>query len=417
MSLFDLILDFVRDRRANVALSFGILMPVMVAVGGLAVDNALWDAQKTKLQDIADAAALAGAGAFNDGRYSTSTQRQDAALALAKASVAAKLPELVPDIAVDTVARTVAVSLEQQGIVGFAGIFGIERVDIATVGRALADRGAGSACVLALDTGATVGVGFSGSAAFKAVGCVVWANTTSRKAVTVAGSASVEATQLCGNGGVFVSGANATIVGARTENCGVLPDPLANWSPPVPSGCTANNTKISSSADVVLWPGIYCGGLQASSNGRITLMPGEYHVKNGELKLTGGTTVVGEDVGIYLTGSKSTADISGQAGVRLVARKVGDLRGKVLAAERGQAGNLVSRITGGSTADIVGTVYLPAQAFALSGNSAVTVSPLQQVIAATVDLSGTTSMTMQADFDRAEMPKVTSLLPTVRIDR
>ena len=52
-----------RDRAqdGNVALAFGLLLPVLLAAGGAAIDIALYSSARSSLQEIADAAAIAGA--------------------------------------------------------------------------------------------------------------------------------------------------------------------------------------------------------------------------------------------------------------------------------------------------------------------------------------------------------------------
>ena len=127
------------------------------------------------------------------------------------------------------------------------------------------------------------------------------------------------------------------------------------------------------------------------------------------------TVAIGDDVGIYLHGTGAAAEISGQQKVRLRARAVGDLRGKAIASDRRATGNPASKI-GGGTLDLAGTVYLPGHALTVAGNSPGSAN-VAQVIADTIELSGTTSIALKADFDAAGYPKVVSMIPAVRLSK
>ncbi|MEJ1160372.1 TadE/TadG family type IV pilus assembly protein [Prosthecomicrobium sp. N25] len=412
MTLSGLIRDFLRDRRGNVAMTFGLLMPMVIGLAGIAIDKAVWESQRQRLQNASDAASLAAAAVFNDSRYTTTSARVEAATAAAKAVIAATEPNLVPTIAVDSAAKGVSVSLADKGIIGFAGLLGITNVDLGAASGAKADSSKGKICILALDPGGNPGILFSGDATFTAKGCAVWSNSGTKRSVVFQGSSVSDFDLLCSAGEVVVNGAKT--VSVPGQYCQPLADPLSSYTPSVPTTCDKTNFKVSSNTDVTLAPGLYCGGIDVTSKANVTLQPGRYFIKNGDLKITATGNVTGEGVAMHLVG-KATADVSGQKVVRLTAMNYGDMAGKVLSGDRGQTGNLVSKITGGSALDLMGTIYLPSNQLVFTGNAAVTVSPLNQLIANTIQVNGTTKVTFFADFVTAKLPEIVAYLPSVRL--
>lgn len=402
-------------RDGNVAMSFAIMMPITVAMAGMLVDSSVWEAQKASLQGLTDRAALAGAVVLNDSNYATTAKRNAAAIQAATDQIFASRPDLTPKIQMGPDNRSLTVALTETGIVSFGGVFGIERVDLGASSLAVADFSAGAACLLALNEQSNVtGITFGGSATFTAPGCIVWSNAPSRRSIVVQGSATVNAERMCAAGQVETNGSSASITGSRGGGCGKVTDPFLSWSPSPPSGCDANRLRITSHDDVTLWPGTYCNGLDVSSQGTVTLMPGDYWVKNGTMKLTAGGSVIGTDVGVYLYGSGSTIDVSGQQTVRLKARTVGDLKGKIVASDRRMTGNLASRITGGAALDLTGSIYLPNQNLTFAGNTVAALT-VKQVIADTIDVTGTTTVGFKTDFEAAGYPRIVALVPTVRL--
>lgn len=404
-----------RREDGNVAMTFAIMMPITVAMAGMLVDSSVWEAQKASLQGLTDRAALAGAVVLNDTNYATTASRNAAAIQAATDQIFASRPDLTPKIQTGSDNRSVTVALADTGVVSFGGVFGIERIELGASSLAVADYSAGSACLLALTEQSNVtGITFGGSATFTAPGCIVWSNSPSRRSIVVQGSAIVNAERMCAAGQVEINGSSASITGSRGGGCGKVSDPLSSWSPSPPSGCDANKLRITSQNDVTLWPGTYCNGLDVSSQGTVTLMPGEYWVKNGTMKLTAGGSVIGADIGVYLYGSGSTIDVSGQQTVRLKARTVGDLKGKIVASDRRMTGNLASRITGGAALDLTGSIYLPSQNLTFAGNSVAALT-VKQVIADTIDVTGTTTVGFKTDFEAANYPRIVALVPTVRL--
>jgi Flp pilus assembly protein TadG/uncharacterized protein YegL len=79
----------IRDRRGNFGMMTAILLPVMLALGGVAIDLTNMVMTKGELQDATDAAALAAASALaNDNK--TATEAKEIAMRFLKAQISSK---------------------------------------------------------------------------------------------------------------------------------------------------------------------------------------------------------------------------------------------------------------------------------------------------------------------------------------
>jgi Flp pilus assembly protein TadG len=390
-----------RDEKGQAVMAFGLAMPIVLSAVGLSVDYSTWFNQKDKLQAVADAAAVAAARELiGSGSITTKSLT---AKSVALAYVDANIPGKTRGVEIDPTRLKVKVSIQDKGRTTFSELFGITDVNLRANGTAsVGTDDDARACVLALDPDAKAGVTITGSAKFRMKECLIWSNATSTQSITVGGTATVEVSRMCSAGKTVFNGSANTVTGTYQEDCDQMADPLEAWAGPASSKPCIKNYSVVSGGDVTLSPGTYCGGLSVSAKGRIILTQGIYVIDGGPLKLTANSTITGTDVGIYLTGSKADAQISGQSTVSLEAPDTGLMKGIVLASDRNQTGNLATKITGGATVDLVGTVYLPAQAFEWAGNSKTSdPSSITQVIAKTVGLYGTTDIVYETDFEAA----------------
>lgn len=105
----------------------------------------------------------------------------------------------------------------------------------------------------------------------------------------------------------MASGPAGQTYGGGTEspavmfNAPVLPDPLAYIASPSFSSCTPGLTSQNYTDTRFIWPGTYCGGLKITgSSANVTMLPGLYIITGG-VNISGGATVTGTGVTMYLT--------------------------------------------------------------------------------------------------------------------
>ena len=390
-----------RDRRGAIIPAVGVVFPLLLGATGLAVDASNWVRQRDSLQGIADAAAVAAVIEY--GSISSTAESARAAEAIAREFGAANGGQREISITASATANLVEVVVREPALLAFAPLFGIQPFQIEAESQATMTPQPRRTCVLALDQTAKTGLTITGTAGFTATGCTLWSNAVSDQSIVIGGSAQVRAAHICASGRTVVNGTSASIAGSRRDRCAIMPDPLAAWAGPTPNRpCTARNLSINSLADVVLSPGTYCGGIRVSAKGSVTLQPGVYIMDGGPMTITADREITGNGVGIYLSGHNATLDITGQSTVSLAAAAYGPMDGIVVASDRSQSKALSARIAGGATVDLVGTVYLPTQTLVWRGNSQ-SGNPrrITQIVAAEVDIAGTTSISYEADFAAA----------------
>ncbi len=108
---------FARGDSGGVIVIFALTVPAALGLVGMSVDYGSWLKQKTKMQGVADAAALAAAKVYSDTQDSNAAQSQATstvnALGLSGASTTAALV---------TGGGGYQVTLQKQGVKYFSGI-------------------------------------------------------------------------------------------------------------------------------------------------------------------------------------------------------------------------------------------------------------------------------------------------------
>jgi Flp pilus assembly protein TadG len=404
---------FIRDKGGNAVIVFSLAAPVTVGGAGLAVDYSMWSRQKAALQATADSAALAAS--FELAKIGTSAEMLANAEAAAKGFAEHNSSERSVDVVVDVSAHTAKVTLAEPAIVNFGRLFSIEPFLISASSEAQVDEGSGErACILALDETAKTGVTITGTALFDAQDCRVHSNALGSQSMVFGGSATIRAKSMTASGTAVTNGSSVTVDSTIASGVPRINDPLdpepdnpsVNWKGPTPGPCTKRNLKINVDGDYALPSGTYCSGASITAKGSVTLS-GQYVFTDGPVKITADGSVTGMNVSLFLTGSRTTLDISGQADVKLSAPNLGTMDGIVLASDPAQTGtNLQTRITVGASVDLSGTIYLPNQDFVWRGNTRVNRSVITQVIARTVDIAGTTEIIYEADAPAMDYPEV-----------
>ena len=395
---------FFTDRRGNIALIAALMTPVLLGVGGIGVDYARLYQLKTRLQDSADASALAAireatlsnfeTGNINEAavQYAESAFFQsgdgDAASGLLK--VEAKLDKTTSSLKVD---------LAYEWAPMFAQLFDAQ----VTPTRASATAriaGAGLTCVLGLMPAQAglltpkASVHLENKANLQAEGCGVFSNSTDKYALRVDTGSIMAAQTICSAGGVMKA-TNASISPAPITDCPKVQDPLLNRPAPFVGACEFNNLVVSSSAK--LKPGVYCGGLQIRNGAKATLGEGIYVIKDGPLFVSEKASLVAPAAGFFLTGKGSLIDFQPDSTIDLSAMQSGDLAGLLFFEDRNTpytfnfnvmslslsltpgipfakalpADLRIHRITSNNARNLLGTLYLPNSIMMIDANAKV----------------------------------------------
>jgi Flp pilus assembly protein TadG len=383
------------------------LIPVLGLIGA-AVDYTRVSNVRTSLQVSLDAALLAGA---QDG----STNWTNVAVNSFNANVQASGASIATPTFSTTANRAYTGSVSATVPITIARLLGIPSVNVGVQGTATAKSSSGNYyCVMALNQTAQAALQLTGNASIQitAPKCVVQVNSKDLSAVTLNGNTTISTQGNCFVGGLQKVG-NSTISPAPYA-CKSIPDPFANYPRPVVGPCDYTNYQLSGNNSVTLQPGVYCGGMNFSSNVTVTFAPGLYVIKDGAMTETGGS-FTGNGVTFFLTGSGASLQMSGQANWHIVAPTAGSngMPGFAIFLDpRGPSGIPAnsSRLSGQAQLYFEGVVYLPGQAVSVTGNGqAYAPSPYTSYIADTLSFVGNAELIINNNTSLTSVPIPTAL--------
>ncbi len=348
-------IDLLRDRAANVAVVFSIAVPVLLIVGGGAIDYGRSLTSRASLQAMADGAALAGVQSLrvSNGNAPAVTQAVSAYVAAqagANASNIAISTNLLTNNTVVAVQLTQTVPTLVANAVGFGPMTVIARAQASNSGNPL------PVCAIGLDPtqSGTISVNI---AKIRASGCQILSESTAANSVSITNGATVNAGRLCSSGGATSDGSSSFSPAAQT-NCAALSDPLAALAAPNVGSCAYNNLSVSSGTQSLL-PGVYCGGLTINGDANVTLMAGTYIMTGGPLTISDGANVQGTDVTVYLASNDATLNIANNTTLSLAAPAVGPMAGILIFENRAATLYRNHYLESGNAANMLGTIYIP----------------------------------------------------------
>lgn len=396
--------SLLRDQRGNVAVIFGLCLPVLGLGMGIAVDFSNGTRQQADLQTAADAAALAGARklGISEGKEA---DRETAATATAKQFLASSAgavldPEVVSSL--DEGSVTVRVSVETPQY--FGALIGRETQSISAAAKATFIVDEITGCMIALSSTAPVGIRLEGSPDLSATQCGIWSNSATATSISTQGSGKAKAYEICAVGSL--SGRTRGLTPVPETGCDPSPDPFAGRLPAPPTDCRYTNFVATNGKP--LEPGTYCGGINVANNS-VTFNPGLYVLVDGPLQINGSGSVNGAEVSILLTGAGANLHLQGSPSLTLTAMKTGAMAGIALAmADDGRAKTAV--LWGSPDVNVTGSMYLPSTHLRLEGSPSLTLSGAHDKLAAhSFSLIGSPELRIEADdrnneaFDLAKL--------------
>jgi hypothetical protein len=271
-----------------------------------------------------------------------------------------------------------------------------------TVARGLmiTNSGAGIIC---LDPTAPSSLGVTGDGSIIVKSGPIIVDSNNAKAVTLTGNGGVTTAELdiTGRNPGYNTTGNGQITTAPTSNninTGQLrtPDPLATLPAPDPTTMPVQSTSslhITESTPVVLQPGVYKGGIQITSGGSVTLMPGIYYLEGGGFAAAGTGSLTGAGVMLYNApvGTDDTISLSGNGTMNLTPPTSGTYQGMAIFQARSPA-NVPISLTGNGGAILLGTVYAPTSPVTVTANASATIG--SQFICDTLTATGGANVTV-----------------------
>lgn len=395
----------------------GIIMALMtpVIIGGLAFGAEVggWELTKRQVQNAADTAAFAAGTQVRSG--ATYAMAKAAAEAVATASgyeggTSGLTLESPPSTAPNTATGVnpngnnsyVYVTLTQTGQRNFTKFFASNNtVTFKSAAIAHIENGR-KACVLALHPSTSGAIATGGSTSVNLTGCDIAANSISSSAITATGNGSSVTTDcISAVGNVSVNSTYHMSCPSPIANAPKTADPYAGISAPTSCNYNGNANNFTQSGNPSTPAGsgaVRCYSSAAGSwnfNRSINLTSNVVYVLENtsaaqvaNLSLTGGRTITGTNVTLYLKG-RWDVKLNGNSTINITAQTTGTYSGLALVGDRNSEVNM--DLTGNNGAFIVGAVYSPNAASDIKytgSNTAYSSGQCTQVIGGTVTFWG-----------------------------
>jgi len=410
-----------RDDAGNVTVTFALMIPVIMGAAGLGVDYMRAASAQTRMQAIADAAAISSARELQMAKSDP-----DKIAAIATSYVVSQLPDVTVQTRVDAEALTVQVTLEKELSLTVAAA--VWRGDIHLRAAATAKMTSGlPLCLVGLDTATAGTIKLEDNALLTAPACLVYSDSKSPQGLMSLSDAVLRAGFICSAGGK-VKTKDTNYSPAPQTDCPVIPDPLAARQPPAIGACSFTNQVVDGGV-ATLQPGVYCGGLQITNGAKVTFAPGIFVIKDGSLLVNRDAEITGSNVALFMSGAGSNLIFEEKTTVNLTAPKDGPLTGILIFDDPSGAAAPMDKknyksyakqgksprehlILSNNARTLLGTIYMPQGRLIIDADkpiadrSAYTVLVVQQL-----DLYSGPNLILNTDYSASDIPVPQGLGP------
>ncbi|MBI4499342.1 MAG: hypothetical protein HY689_15760 [Chloroflexi bacterium] len=357
-----------------------LVMVVLLAMIGLAIDTGLLFIHRRQVQAAADAAARAALVHLYPAARNE-TKAQQVALDYAgqnglthngdDITVAVSIPPQAGPRAGDP--DYVEVTVTRRFPTVFLTIISHDWAEVSARAVAGVQPEASDIAFLALSPTACYAVRLSADAQLTVNGGRFVVNSSCSEALRVDNTAALTASSIEVVGG-YRKDSGATISPTPQTGADAVPDPLQNLAAPAFAGLTVRSGSATnprtlelSSGTTTLSPGIYYGGLRIQGTATVTFQPGTYILAGGGLEVRDTATVTGNGVFLYNTRDPASPsgdgafrrikmDVESPGKVALSAPTSGDYAGVVIFQDRANTERFEIE---GALNTLAGTIYLP----------------------------------------------------------
>lgn len=395
-----------RSRDGGFVVKFALALPVLLGLTGSAIDYVSILHLKGRLQAAADAASRAAAQEFtlidiskNDvtalasaivnRTMNTNSGPSSDGQSIQVTAKAATEPQL--RVTVDV----------YQSVKGTFGKFGliVPGISVRSVAQVI---GKPNICVLGLDNQAAGTIELLSKARMTGQNCAVYSNSTSADGIMSKANSVISATMICSVGGS--DGGKGNFSPEPYTDCPVFEDPLASRAPPVIGSCTATR-RLLLNETVTLQPGVYCGGITIKGRSVVTFAPGEFILKDGPLSVDDRSSITGEFVGFFLTGTNARIIFTRDTTITLSAPKSGSMAGLLFYESRAQTTSLLHEINSDNARMLLGTIYLPRGELVIDANKPVAdQSAYTAIVARMLKLHSGPNLVLNTNYDQTAIP-------------
>lgn len=400
---------FLQDCSGNTAITAAIALPALMAAVAVAIEMSQVNTYQSKLQAVADGAAIAAARELRLGNATPQT-----IIGVASANVASNAGSLqinynfAAEVSSDK--RSITVNLTASPPAGLGAAAGLVTPEIRASATARVMGGA-PVCAVGLNESASGTISLEKQAQVQAPGCSVYSNSKSSTGIELRDTSLLTSAFTCSAGGYNGTGSFSP---TPDRDCPVFPDPLASRPAPLSNACPGGSQKpLLISTDTFLTPGTYCGGINIQGGSQVRLQPGIYAIKDGPLTIGQSSTLTGTDVGLYFSGALATMDMKRDSSISLTAPKSGEMAGLLIYQDRTvSSSKLKFEISSDDASVLLGTIYLPRGQLYVGGTKPVAQKSAYTIIVAD-QISGSAGPTLvlNSNYSASDVPVPKGLGP------
>ena len=385
-----------RETRGSIALKFALAVPAVAMLSVGAIELLAVMSAKTRLQDIADAAALAAAPALGLAADDAVARGRAEAFVEGQLSQWTDAPtvEAAYEVIEHEGQRAIQVRLDGHRISFFANMLppgGWRFEALATA----APVGKTPLCVLVIGP-KTHNIEIRDSSRLMAPRCGIHSNTN----IFGGDAARIEGRRIQAVG----TAGGGTMTPAPGESAAPIADPFVAMTVRILS-CPGGPVKPETFEGGTHYfaPGTHCSPIIVKRRTTLVLMPGD-HLFHGSLKLEANARLEGEDVFLHINTGSGTPDFTANgARVNLVGRKSGPYAGMVMASV--YSGQPVLTLPGENVERLLGVVYLRTGFLQVNGTGVAAGDSAWTVIVARRVISpGTARIQITADYGSSDVP-------------
>jgi hypothetical protein len=390
------------DRTAGTAVTLGIVMPLLMACAGAAVNYVVIAGEQVRLQDIADAASTNAARELGIARadplYVQAVAVNFATAMLTRSGQSLTGVQVTAKVVPEKGSVEVGIVSNADLPLPIPMVSSSYSIGVGAVARTTAGP---PICVIALDDAADSAIMMDGEAKLTGEGCAVYSNAKSDRGIAGRKTSVLTADLICSAGGY--SGGSSNFNPGVLTDCPPVPDPLVDRSPPAEKPCLHSGMEVTK-GPVTLQPGTYCGGLTVSGKAVVNLAPGHYLIKDGPLKVENGT-LTGQNVSFHLKGGDALIKFNPKSSISLTAPKDGPLAGFLFFEDRGSKDLREHRIVSDDARNLLGTIYLPKGKLLVDAPAKVAdLSAYTIIVARRVELRSNPNLVLNTGYGSTDIP-------------
>ena len=394
-----------RETRGSIALNFALAVPAVAMLSVGAIDLLAVMSAKTRLQDIADAAALAAAPTLGLAADEAVARGRAEAFVVAQLSQWAGAPTVEAEYEVieQDDQRAIQVRLEGHRISFFANMLPPGGWRFEALATAVS---VGKTPLCVLGTGMTgLMIDVLGSSRIMAPDCGVHSNAE----IIVQGKAQIEGRKIQS----VLSATGGGMTPTPGQGAAAIVDPFVSMTfPSLDAGCKTGNGQskpitYEDNGTHYLDPGFHCQPIIIKNHTTVVLRPGDHFFRKNVLLLWHGR-LQGEDVFLFFDHGSDPLFGGMYFGgmyprVNLIGRKSGPYAGMVMATVAGKSPNII--LPGSNVEQLLGVVYVRNGFLQVTGNGVAAEDSAWTVIVAKQILSnGTARIRINADYDGSDVP-------------